>query len=620
MKPFYLNLFAVLLTMGLLSGCSKDLQSDYAPSALRTRAYGDKSPTIVTYFDVTQTNPLNASLYRIGSDPFINVAILYGGNIGYSLDPQCIRLHEDLTAILENAETYIRPLQDQGIKVLLSFNGYSTGSGYSNQSSDEADTFTDILVHIVKKYGLDGIDFYEQLSNYSNNLQSQSSFSNIVTMLRQKLDTEYPSQHKLITVADVSSASTLNAEAIAAIDFAWYSIFSYFSYGTTQISGLPNGKWAPQAYSLDIGCNVIMGNTIRNRTAQSVAQGMGAIVMRDLPNHNERDPLIVFQKIAEGAGWENPVERDSAAIHYIKDWVPATAETIINYEDTLIPGPEVPSDPELENQIPLDSMKLIKAVSVVMSRANPLNAGAYLLPDSSSFFDVVMLEEGYFMEMSDNKPDLVAGISKYEEQIKPLQDRGMKVLLTIKSGLGRWGFANLTDELIDELSDQIRDFVISKKLNGVNLVDLDADYDDAYQPRPNTTSYSKMVLALREKLSDKRVITMRHAGYSSTLTSEAINALDRIWTFSLGASSYNQPMTGVPNHKWAPMYIQAGNKIPDLMYKIIINNTRRALHDGMGAIAFHQLDTVNVSGTLTSVASIIYGDSIVVRRTGIYLK
>lgn len=256
------------------------------------------------------------------------------------------------------------------------------------------------------------------------------------------------------------------------------------------------------------------------------------------------------------------------------------------------------------------------AVSMAPS-VNPLNAGAYTLPDGSPFFDIVTVGDAYFMEKTDCKRDVVAGGYAYDK-IKPLQDKGIKVLLTVRSGYGRWGLANLTDELIDELSDQIKEYVIKNKYNGVELLDMDANYESAEQPRPSSAAYSKMILAIRKKLSDKRVITMRNIGYSTGLSQEAFNALDRVWTFSLSQGGYDPNYTIASNRKWTPMRIPAGYGLGSSALTRIGDNTWQALNDGMGAIAFHELDTVDVSATFTTVAVEIYGEGVHVTRTAVY--
>ncbi len=147
--------------------------------------------------------------------------MLYGGNIGYTVNASKICLNTDLTAVLGETETYIRPLQQAGSKVLLSIYAESEKSGYRCLTEEQADKYTDMLVYIVDKYGLDGIDFYDQMGTNSGSTNIENSFSNVITMLRQKMDAKYSGQHKLITAIDLNSTPTLNVEAVDALDFAW---------------------------------------------------------------------------------------------------------------------------------------------------------------------------------------------------------------------------------------------------------------------------------------------------------------------------------------------------------------------------------------------------------------
>ena len=617
-------LWAALAVVSVaFASCTKDIaESDGLAVMPGTRAAGDKSPVIAAYVDVEQTNPLNAGLYRIGDKPFIDIVMLNGKKADNLVYHSKVYLSKDMTSVLENADTYVRPLQSGGTKVLLSISAESDHGGYEWFTEERAEIFTDILTYIVDKYNLDGIDFYEQMGNGATDNPVENSFSYIITKLRAKFDAKFPGVYKLITLMDMNSPRTLTAEAVAALDYAWSWTWGNTYYNTSpSIPDLPDGKWSPMAVRLDINTSA---SAVYNNARRAIRQGMGALMMKNLTIHTESDPLSVFTAVGSAAmnenlSWGGTVTRDSTSTGYEKTWTPAAEEMVISYEETVVPEPEIPDDPELENQTPLDSTKFVMAVSVGYP-VNPLNAGAYKLPDGSPFFDIVTVGDAYFMEMTDCKPDVVGGYCNYN-QIKPLQDMGIKVLMSIRSGYGRWGFANLTDELIDELSDQIKQKVIEYKYNGVELLDMDATYDSADEPRPNTTSYSKMILALREKLSDRRVITMRHIGYSGTLSQEAVDALDRVWTFvSSGGYSSNSSVPGLPNRKWAPMRIPLGFQRTPSMLMRIGDDTWQALNDGMGAIAFHQLDTVDVSKTFTAVAAEIYGEGTTVSRAAVYTE
>lgn len=409
-------LWPVLALAGMaLVSCSKDTtESDALCVAPETRAFGDKSPVVAAYVDVEQANPLNAGLYRIGDQPFIDIVMLNGKKENNLVYDSKIYLSRDMTAVLEDAETYIRPLQALGTKVLLSIYAESDSGGYEWFTPEGAEKFAHMLTWLVEKYGLDGIDFYEQMGNGATNNPKENSFSHVITRLRAKLDAKFPGEHKLITVMDMNSTRTLTAEAVAALDYAWSWTYSNGYYNTRpSIPDLPNGKWAPMSIRLDQYFAFAL-TRIADNTVNSILEGMGAIMLRNLAIYgSSNDPLVVFQAMEyaameENLAWGGDVTRDSTATGYEKTWTPAAEEMLLLYEDTVEPEPVVPDDPELENQTPLDSMKFVMAVSMAPS-VNPLNAGAYTLPDGSPFFDIVTVGDAYFMEKTDCKPDVVGG-------------------------------------------------------------------------------------------------------------------------------------------------------------------------------------------------------------------
>ncbi len=110
------------------------------------------------------------------------------------------------------------------------------------------------------------------------------SFNDLVMKLREKLDARFPNDHKLIIAYYYNNAVNLTSTAVANMN---------------------------QTY------NAITLNQIKNRSAQSKNDGMGAIAGYDMRVHTERDPLPALQKIGEGA-FNGTVTRSGSA--YTKDW------------------------------------------------------------------------------------------------------------------------------------------------------------------------------------------------------------------------------------------------------------------------------------------------------------
>lgn len=88
--------------------------------------------------------------------------------------------------------------------------------------------------------------------------------------------------------------------------------------------------------------------------------------------------------------------------------------------------------------------------------------------------------------------------------IRPLQDKGRKVCLSIEGGGTGLGFCNLTDAQITDFVAQVKTCLETYDLDGVNLFDRNAGYGDVEgMPAMNTTSYPKLIKALREAMPDK---------------------------------------------------------------------------------------------------------------------
>lgn len=95
--------------------------------------------------------------------------------------------------------------------------------------------------------------------------------------------------------------------------------------------------------------------------------------------------------------------------------------------------------------------------------------------------------------------------SKY---IWPLQEAGRKVCISLEGGGTGLGFCNLTDEQIADFVAQVKAVVETYNLDGINLWDRNAGYGKEGMPETNTTSYPKLVKAMREALGTDKLLTL----------------------------------------------------------------------------------------------------------------
>lgn len=340
MKKNLLILATLLFAAGaLLTACTNDVTEptvvpDEAQAQPETRAFGDKSPIVVTYNECNDCDPRNALNFKIGDNQFIDLEICFAANIHVDADGDpCLFLNDNVYHILSNVEKYIRPVQAAGTKVSLGLLPDHKGKGFSNLTPEEATLLADIVAYAVNKYGFDGVDIDDEYAEYGTNGfpdYNTTSLSNFINALRAAMPAG-----KLITVfdyvSDTGGVSYINSTALGNLDYAWYSRFGATSFGTSNISGMPASKWSPQAINLNTTYNALTLPLIQNNSKKAKDGNYAAMMTYDLRPSSERSgTLNVFQRMATGAGLGTITKTGN---DYLKDWTSGGATLTITKND-----------------------------------------------------------------------------------------------------------------------------------------------------------------------------------------------------------------------------------------------------------------------------------------------
>ena len=153
-------------------------------------------PVTVAYIEVNDHSMLSAGKYTLanGGAQVIDVAVIFAANINYDGSNAYLSFNQQVQSVLDNVATQVRPLQQKGIKVLLSILGNHQGAGFANfPSQAAADAFAQQLADAVNQYGLDGIDFDDEYAEYGNNGTGQPNDFSFVYLV-QALRAEAPEQ------------------------------------------------------------------------------------------------------------------------------------------------------------------------------------------------------------------------------------------------------------------------------------------------------------------------------------------------------------------------------------------------------------------------------------------
>lgn len=258
-----------------------------------------QGPTSVAYVEVNNNSMLNVGKYTLadGGNAF-DVAVIFAANINYDTGTKAAYLsfNENVQRVLDNAATEIRPLQQKGIKVVLSVLGNHQGAGFANFPDEQAaSAFAKQLSDTVAEYGLDGIDFDDEYADYGNNGTGQpndSSFVHLVTALRANMPDKIISLYNIGPAA--SRLSYGGVDVSSTFDYAWNPY-----YGTWQVPGmaLPKSKLSPAA--------VEIGRTSQSTAAdfarRTVSEGYGVYLTYNLDGADRSADVSAFTRELYGS-------------------------------------------------------------------------------------------------------------------------------------------------------------------------------------------------------------------------------------------------------------------------------------------------------------------------------
>ncbi len=305
MKKIF-SFFALCAAMLTVLSCNKmepsvvATEPDFTESIPMTRAIGDKDLVMTVYVETNDVNPLNAMDYMLdGEFPLFDIVELFASNIhkttvNGATEPTLF-LNDKLAPVLEGngANTYVRPLQNLDMKVLLTVLGDWQGIGVANMNATQQKQFANILAWAVQKYGLDGIGFDDEYADYATALVS-GSYSNIISYTRDLIGDD-----KIITVFDWGNSDMISSSARADVNYIYHGYFgSYLSKLWCTMPGVTNDQWFPLSLNL---ANSYNADTIEGYAEDAVNDGYAGIMCFNLRTKAEKDPTPVFQAISDGA-------------------------------------------------------------------------------------------------------------------------------------------------------------------------------------------------------------------------------------------------------------------------------------------------------------------------------
>ena len=131
---------------------------------------GKPGMKIVGVIEVNDVNPLNVMGFTLkeSGKQFFDVVVLFSANINYNSQTGRVYVsrNENVQALLDQREKYIKPLQERGIKVVLGILGNHDSSGISTLKPELAKAFASEVKNLCDAYELDGVFLDDEYTNY----------------------------------------------------------------------------------------------------------------------------------------------------------------------------------------------------------------------------------------------------------------------------------------------------------------------------------------------------------------------------------------------------------------------------------------------------------------------
>jgi hypothetical protein len=310
--------------------------------------------------------------------------------------------------------------------------------------------------------------------------------------------------------------------------------------------------------------------------------------------------------------------------HHLISFATAIVATV-----TMFSCAENATEPKIDATASTDAMTRVDNPKTVMvyvetNDINPLNAITYeKTNDGKCFIDILNLFAANInkvngepaIHFNQELAPIMADVNKY---IRPIQEKGIKVCLTLLPNWQNIGFANLTGSWNDPNS-QVRKFarlvayvICTYGLDGVNCDDEYAGYSSTV-----SGSYGNFIKALRAELDAHcgGIITVFQYGNTGQIDATVGAMIDYVDYSSFRYDFFGSSnIAGVANSRFMPVAINLGNPMPSTYSTqnlgTIRNNARRVVAQGYaGVMGFNLRDNGSAQPVFNAWAQGLYNST-----------
>lgn len=125
---------------------------------------------IISCMEMGDTNPLNNLSFTLKNSgrPLVDILVMFSGNIKYNDEEGKVylSLNKEIQHVLDNSDTYLKPLRDRGIKIVMSIMPHHDRASLTNLTTETAKQFVQDLKIFFDAHNIDGAFWDEEYSGW----------------------------------------------------------------------------------------------------------------------------------------------------------------------------------------------------------------------------------------------------------------------------------------------------------------------------------------------------------------------------------------------------------------------------------------------------------------------
>lgn len=237
---------------------------------------GENAVKTVLYFEINDTNPLNALEFLTESgNYFFDHIVLFAANINWDPVKQRVYLanNENVQFLLDNNDKYLQPLRKTGMKVILSILGNHDISGVAQLSDMGAREFARELAAYCRGYNLDGVAFDDEYSDYPDLSNPWLARPSAYAGSRLMYECKVAMPEKIVSLYNLGNMYSSSLQIIDGIEPGQYCDYAVADYGGAAGPGI--GMTLKQCAGMSIELRRGSGDYSESRARSRKEAGYG---------------------------------------------------------------------------------------------------------------------------------------------------------------------------------------------------------------------------------------------------------------------------------------------------------------------------------------------------------